>query len=1147
MKQKTIPYFLLLCWLLVGSLFSPVYAQVFLSGNALYADGGSGLETTNNIVWGNVTGSVLSGDNNFTDADADPLFASETDFALRAGSPAAGGGKNSAWDALGLSPAVDIAGAPHATPMSIGAYEVGTINFKVSYDGGLTGGLVLAYLNNKSIAAGTDIAQGSELIVTATPATGYRLLSLLANGGKIENGETFILTGDVEFSAEFEESSRKNVYGTMQEGGTLSVVNSIVYDNVDLFGNYSLDKTNVIADPKFTDLTDFTLEVESPALGLGDGGKILTGFEQDVAGTPLNALELASGAYQPSLFTVSWQVSGNGSLEVVRVWTNESKEKVEDPLTNSKKYPQGTVIVRATPAAGYKLSVLKVNGGWINVADEQKNPEKELLLLEGSFPLTGKAEITAEFTQMGGMMPVAVQVDESSTLVNNIIYDNLHSPSNRVENPQAPTNYTEDPKFVSLTNFAIQSISPVINKGINVAENTTYAKDLANRARVQGGVVDMGAFESVSDGFIVTYNKEITAKGIRVATVELQNLDNNNVVIASGESVPAGTNIHVSIQILNENYERIQRIRLNDGVKDEYLTNLDATTFTLKSNTSVNVAIQAKEYIVNYESTHAQILVYNGSALVANGAKIGYGTILSVIVNPETGKELRFVVVNGKHIDGAEKANGYAVKVEGDVTITTNAQETSLIGTEGIISWDALNAMVTVTDKDGSLVELGSSHAPGTPLNVKIEPLAATGYKLVLIEVNGQSRPYTEFTVEIPPVDGGNVATTFIGVRYEKMTQDEIAQEPDPTPVPGASYVITTAVTGNGTLTLKNAQGGVVQPGQSVTSGTILTLEAVSATGYALNSLTVNDKMALSGSEITVLETTTISALFEKEVDPTQPAPDPATQKQVYITVQGSGTVTLQHGITAASIESGDWVDNNTSIVVSTTANNGYKLTSIQALQGNTDVLNNGIFSAAATTYVVAVFDREADNPTPPVIPPMNPNPTPEYVTLTIGGSLPAGITINPAGTQTVEKGSSLTLRLSVDERPDGKYIYLKINGEYVLLRANTSDLHSLVYTLVNITAGMTVDVVVTDTPDPDPDDPSGNAVIENTSRIWTEGGQVCIQTETPGSVRIVTFNGRVVTNRKLSAGETRIPLADGFYIVALSDGTTAKVAVRNF
>jgi len=81
---------------------------------------------------------------------------------------------------------------------------------------------------------------------------------------------------------------------------------------------------------------------------------------------------------------------------------------------------------------------------------------------------------------------------------------------------------------------------------------------------------------------------------------------------------------------------------------------------------------------------------------------------------------------------------------------------------------------------------------------------------------------------------------------------------------------------------------------------------------------------------------------------------------------------------------------------------------------------------------------------------------------------------------------------------------------------------------------------------DPNPD-PQSNAEIESGSRIWTEGGYACIYTETVGRVRIVTFNGRLITDQKLSEGESRIQLPDGYYIVILSDGTTQKIAVRNF
>jgi len=100
----------------------------------------------------------------------------------------------------------------------------------------------------------------------------------------------------------------------------------------------------------------------------------------------------------------------------------------------------------------------------------------------------------------------------------------------------------------------------------------------------------------------------------------------------------------------------------------------------------------------------------------------------------------------------------------------------------------------------------------------------------------------------------------------------------------------------------------------------------------------------------------------------------------------------------------------------------------------------------------------------------------------------------------------------------------------------------SVSYTVNGASVHIVVEFLGSD-PNPDPD---SNAEIESGTRIWTEGGYAHIYTETAGRARIVTFNGRLVTDQKLSEGESRIQLPDGYYIVTLSDGTTKKIAVRN-
>jgi hypothetical protein len=75
-------------------------------------------------------------------------------------------------------------------------------------------------------------------------------------------------------------------------------------------------------------------------------------------------------------------------------------------------------------------------------------------------------------------------------------------------------------------------------------------------------------------------------------------------------------------------------------------------------------------------------------------------------------------------------------------------------------------------------------------------------------------------------------------------------------------------------------------------------------------------------------------------------------------------------------------------------------------------------------------------------------------------------------------------------------------------------------------------------------DVPMGNEQIEPT-RIWTEGGNVCIASTGGGEARIYMLTGALVRYFPVMAGKTaRIPLGAGFYLVELN-GDIRKVAVR--
>jgi parallel beta-helix repeat protein len=71
--------------------------------------------------------------------------------------------------------------------------------------------------------------------------------------------------------------------------------------------------------------------------------------------------------------------------------------------------------------------------------------------------------------------------------------------------PSGPGNLTNAPLFVNWTggNFHLQSNSPCINSGGNAY--ATVAMDLDGNPRIQGGTVDMGAYEYQTPGSVISY------------------------------------------------------------------------------------------------------------------------------------------------------------------------------------------------------------------------------------------------------------------------------------------------------------------------------------------------------------------------------------------------------------------------------------------------------------------------------------------------------------------------------------------------------------------------------------------------------------------------------------------------------------------
>ncbi|MCD8135457.1 MAG: T9SS type A sorting domain-containing protein [Parabacteroides gordonii] len=76
--------------------------------------------------------------------------------------------------------------------------------------------------------------------------------------------------------------------------------------------------------------------------------------------------------------------------------------------------------------------------------------------------------------------------------------------------------------------------------------------------------------------------------------------------------------------------------------------------------------------------------------------------------------------------------------------------------------------------------------------------------------------------------------------------------------------------------------------------------------------------------------------------------------------------------------------------------------------------------------------------------------------------------------------------------------------------------------------------------------DPVANAELHTGSTITARDGLLLITTDRPTEAQVVALTGQLIRSLALPSGTTRIDgLADGIYIVRLSDGTVQKVIVR--
>ena len=352
--------------------------------------------------------------------------------------------------------------------------------------------------------------------------------------------------------------------------------------------------------------------------------------------------------------------------------------------------------------------------------------------------------------------------------------------------------------------------------------------------------------------------------------------------------------------------------------------------------------------------------------------------------------------------------------------------------------------------------------------------------------------PYgTKLTVEAAPAEGYELTAltangTDILATKKIVVKDNLTVKATFTK---KTFAVTFTKEGEGKLTATGADNL-----NAVPYGTKLTVEAAPAEGYELTTLTANGKDILSSKQFTVKEATEVKATFTKKTF------------AVTFTKEGEGK------LTATGADNLNAVPYGTKLTVETAPAEGYELTALTA--NGEDILSSKKFTVKEDTEVKATFTKK----TYPVT--LTPN---EHGTISI---------VEPVNLEAVPYGTTLTVKAS------GK----NAQCELTALTANGKDILSTKQFIVKEATEVKATFV---------DHTGVETIGEQTVRIYPNPAQtfVLIEGLQPASqVSLYSMTGeQLYTGQTDRRGTLRIDLtalSDGVYLL-VGEGWQKRLVVK--
>ena len=544
------------------------------------------------------------------------------------------------------------------------------------------------------------VPYGTELTVVATPADGYKLTKLTANGQDILETMRFKVTEKTEVKATFTLQAY-NVTPIKLGEGTL----------------YVSGADNLEAVAPGTELTVTATPAEGYELAK------LTANDKNILDTKkvvVNEDLIIRAIFIQKTFKVSLEKRGKGTIKAVGA----------DDLN---AVPYGTELtIEATPAEGSTLTALVAGG--INIIETKKVTIKKETTIEAVFTTRS---FVVTLTKEGEGMVTATGADDLDAVAYGTELTIIATPAEGYELTALTANGTD----------ILASQKVTIKEAVEV--KATFTKKSFAVTLIHDGVGDLDATGS-DDLKAVPYGTKLTVTATPAAGYELTALTANgkdilatkNFIVKGATEIRATFSIkHFAITQTQEGEGKVDVTGADDLNAVAYGTELTinatpAEGYELTALTANGTDILATKKVVVEgnltvkatftKKSFAVSLTKEGEGTIsATGASnlnsVAYGTELTINATPAAGYELVSITANGTDITATKK-----VVVTDNLTVKATFTKKSF-------------AVTFDKEGEGTVTAIGaddlSAVAYGTELTIVATP--AKGYELTALTANG--------------------------------------------------------------------------------------------------------------------------------------------------------------------------------------------------------------------------------------------------------------------------------------------------------------------------------------------------------------------------------------------------------------------------